>query len=192
MDRFRPAYESGGAPWDIGAPQPALAADLRALPPRQRVLDVGCGTGEHALLAQLGHEAWGVDGVDLAIAQARAKAAARGLAARFVVGDALDLARLDQHFDIAVDAGLFHVFDDAERARYVRSLHDALAPGGRLLLLCFSDAEPGPLGPRRIRREEIDQAFREGWRVESVEPARFLSRMHEGGARAWHARVGRL
>jgi SAM-dependent methyltransferase len=153
---------------------------------------VGCGTGEHALLAaQLGHEAWGVDGVDLAIAQARAKAAARGLAARFVVGDALDLARLGRHFDIAVDSGLFHVFDDAERARYVRSLHDALAPGGRLFLLCFSDAEPGPLGPRRIRREEIDQAFREGWRVESVEPARFLSRMHEGGARAWHARIGR-
>ena len=50
-----------------------------------RVVDVGCGTGEHALLAAgLGLEATGVDIAAAAIAAAEAKAAERGLAARFL------------------------------------------------------------------------------------------------------------
>src|SRR2546430_17658078 len=37
--------------WDIGRPQPALLALAEAGHVRGRVLDAGCGTGEHALMA---------------------------------------------------------------------------------------------------------------------------------------------
>src|SRR5688572_11025867 len=87
MAFFHAIYD-GAPPWDIGRPQPDFVAIAGAV--RGSVLDVGCGTGEHALFfAGRGHEAWGIDMVPAAIALARAKAAERGLEATFVVGDAL-------------------------------------------------------------------------------------------------------
>ena len=78
------------APWDIGRPQPAFArlADEGRL--TGRLLDAGCGTGENALLAaDRGADVTGIDVAPTAIERARAKAAARGLAARFEVADVL-------------------------------------------------------------------------------------------------------
>ena len=59
---FDASYASGRPPWDIGRPQAAF----RELADRDRlvgrVLDVGCGTGEHALMAaERGLDATGVD-----------------------------------------------------------------------------------------------------------------------------------
>ncbi len=49
-------------PWDIGRPQPALLGLARAGLVRGRVLDAGCGTGEHTLMAaSLGLDATGID-----------------------------------------------------------------------------------------------------------------------------------
>lgn len=121
---------AGTPSWDIGRPQPAMLALARTGAWRGRVLDVGCGTGEHALLAaSLGCDATGVDSAPAAVARAIAKAEARGLPARFVVGNALDLP--DQGvLDTVVDSGLFHVFDDEQRQHYVESLYRAMRPGG--------------------------------------------------------------
>src|SRR5919197_5557296 len=86
------ALYAGAPPWDIGRPQPAFLelADAGAL--QGRVLDVGCGTGEHALMAAArGLDATGIDAAPSAIAIAQAKARERGLSARFLVWDALDL-----------------------------------------------------------------------------------------------------
>jgi len=64
------------------------------------VLDVGCGTGENALqIASLGLQVLGVDVAETALSIARAKAAARGLDAEFVVADVLHLDRLGQVFE---------------------------------------------------------------------------------------------
>ena len=43
-------YSGRQPPWDIGRPQPAFLALADAGVIRGRVLDVGCGTGEHVLL----------------------------------------------------------------------------------------------------------------------------------------------
>jgi cyclopropane fatty-acyl-phospholipid synthase-like methyltransferase len=169
---FDGIYQVGDAPWDIGRPQPPLAAVAESGGFKGRVLDVGCGTGEHALLAaSLGLPAVGVDGAPTAIALAEAKARERALDARFLVADALDLASIGESFDTVVDCGLFHVFDDDDRARYVASLATAVPGGGRLFLLCFSDRQPGDFGPRRVSDAELRSSFSDGWRVDSIEPA---------------------
>jgi cyclopropane fatty-acyl-phospholipid synthase-like methyltransferase len=159
------------APWDIGRPQPAFArlADAGLL--TGRLLDVGCGTGEHALLAAShGADAVGLDLAPAAIDRARAKAAERGLAVQFRVADALDLAPLGlaTTIDTVIDSGVFHVFSDEDRPRYVTSLASVLRPGGITYLMCFSDRQPGEFGPRRVRQDELREAFSEGWNVESI------------------------
>lgn len=189
--RFQASYEGEPPPWDIGRPQPALVALADRV--RGSVLDVGCGTGEHALFhAARGHEAWGVDAVPAAIEKARAKAAARGLTARFEVGDALDLGRLGRRFDHAIDCGVFHVFSDAERVRYVRSLGEALVAGGTLHLMCFSELTPGEEGPRRVTQAELHAAFAEGFTVLAIDPAEFETNRPEWQVHAWRAQIAKV
>src|SRR6185369_6946895 len=114
-----------------------------------------------------GLDAWGLDGAPVAIAAAEKKRAERGLAATFVVGDALDLARLGRTFDTVLDCGLFHVLEDDERRRYVRELAHVLRPGGRHLMLGFT-TNTGRPGPRGYAPEELRAHFAEGWREDFV------------------------
>src|SRR5262249_10754955 len=75
---------AGKAPWDIGKPQPAFTAVADQV--TGRVLDAGCGTGEHALFfASRGHRVTGIDYLEVVIRRARAKAAERGVAVEFLV-----------------------------------------------------------------------------------------------------------
>jgi SAM-dependent methyltransferase len=182
-------------PWDIGHPQPVFVrlADQGLL--AGRVLDSGCGTGEHTLLAAArGAEATGIDVSARAIGLARAKAAERGSAARFETGDVLRLGDLGVTFDTIIDSGVFHVFDDEDRARYVASLASALRPGGRCYLICFSDRQPGDAGPRRVSQDELRAAFAHGWAVASIEAETFeVNRAVFGisSAQAWLAAIER-
>ena len=179
------------APWDIGRPQPVFVRLAEQGLLAGRVLDSGCGTGEHTLLAAAhGADATGVDVSGLAIRRARDKAAERGLVARFEVGDALRLADLGLTFDVIIDSGVFHVFDDEDRVRYVASLASVLRPGGHCYLACFSDRQPGTWGPRRVSQDELRAAFSDGWAVASIEAATFEvneARIGVSSVQAWLA-----
>lgn len=169
------AYRRGSdAPWDIHRPQPAV---LRLGEEGQLVgdlLDAGCGTGEHTLLAaSYGARARGVDLSPTAIERARQKATARGLDVTFDDGDILTIPLPDNGFDVVVDSGLFHVFDDDDRRRYVARLHALLRAGGHAYVLCFSDRQPGDWGPRRVTEAEIRTAFAAGWSLQRIEPITF-------------------
>jgi SAM-dependent methyltransferase len=196
--RLRPpsdfdASYAGTPAWDIGRPQPAFLELASAGVLRGRVLDAGCGTGEHALLAAgLGLSATGVDTAPTAIGIASRKAADRGLAARFVVHSALSLGELGEQFDTVLDSGLFHVFDDADRALYVDSLRAATAAGGRYFMLCFSDKQPGDWGPRRVTEAEIRASFASGWRVDAIEAVTLDVMIDPGYVQAWRASVTRV
>src|SRR5262249_16578031 len=163
------------------------------------ILDAGCGTGENALFfSSRGQKVIGIDFLAEPIQRAKQKAAERGLTATFLVMEALALKELPEAIDSVIDSGLFHVFGDEDRRRYVEGLSSVLKPGGRLFLLCFSDAEPGEQGPRRVSRKEIEDAFAGGWVVESVEPTRFEVRPNlneisfsPGGPKAWFVVVRR-
>ena len=186
------ALYAGTPPWDIGRPQTAFLELAQAGVLGGRVLDVGCGTGEHTLMAAgLGLEATGIDIAAVAIARAEGKARDRGLAARFVVWDALHLAALGEQFDTVLDCGLFHVFDDDDRARFVESLGAVMPAGARYHLLCFSDRQPGDWGPRRVSQNEIRTSFSDGWQVDAIEAATIDITIDPNGAQAWRAAVTR-
>lgn len=196
--RFAAYYAAPRAPWDIGRPQAAFVAAAPAI--GRRVLDAGCGTGDLAIwLAEGGRAVTGVDFLEEPLSRARAKAVARGVAVNFLGMDATAVGAIPERFDAVTDCGLFHTFDDSGRAAYVAALRTLLEPGAQVFLLCFSDAEPGSHGPRRVGESELRAAFREGFLVESFEPARFESvpgiagaEFTPGGARAWFAVVRRV
>ena len=180
----------GTPPWDIGRPQAAVVRLAEAGAFEGEVLDAGCGTGENSIyLATRGLTVLGVDGAPRAIEKAKAKATLRRSKAAFVQGDALNLTALGRTFDRVLDCGLFHTFEDAGRAAYVRELSRVLRPGGRLLLLCFSEHEPGDWGPRRVTQAELRAAFGRGFRVDAIVAGVFESR--DGPVRAWQATVTR-
>lgn len=171
---FEAAYLEGFSPWDIGRPQTEFVRLCDAGRLIGNVIDAGCGTGENALyLASKGLDVVGIDLAPAAIERARRKASERGLDARFEVADVLDLSAFAESFDCGIDSGCFHTFDDERRARYVRSLHGALRPQGRMFVLCFSDRQPGTWGPRRVTEPELRDAFREGWSVDEVRRGHF-------------------
>jgi cyclopropane fatty-acyl-phospholipid synthase-like methyltransferase len=197
----RSTFESiyaGQPPWDIGRPQKAFIdiADQFT----GNILDAGCGTGENALFfASRGQKVTGIDFLEEPITRAKKKAAEQGAAVNFFVMDALALTDLPEVFDSVIDSGLFHVFSDEDRKRYVKGLATILKPGGRLFLLCFSNEEPGTQGPRRVSKKELHSAFTKGWVVESIEPSRYEVRpdlkditFSEGGPEAWFVAVRRV
>jgi cyclopropane fatty-acyl-phospholipid synthase-like methyltransferase len=179
-------------PWDIGRPQPAFLELAQAGAVRGKVLDAGCGTGEHTLMAAaLGLDALGIDASPTAIAAAEGKARERGVSARFLVWNALELASLNERFDTVLDCGLFHIFDDEDRAPFVDSLRAVVPAGGRYFMLCFSDRQPGDSGPRRVSQEEIRANFSEGWHVDSIEPAKIEVNTDPNGIIAWRSAITR-
>jgi ubiquinone/menaquinone biosynthesis C-methylase UbiE len=193
IEDFDALYAAGTPAWDIGRPQSAF----RDLADRGRllghVLDVGCGTGEHALMAAAaGLDATGLDAASTAIAIARRKADERGLTVQFLTCSALELADLGRSFDTVLDCGLFHVLEDPDRPRFVAGLRTGMPAGARYYMLCFSDLEPGDWGPRRIRQDEIRRNFVDGWVVEAIEPSLIEITIDPGSARAWLASILRI
>jgi SAM-dependent methyltransferase len=194
--RFETAY-AGEAPWDIGRPQTPFAALVDRV--EGPILDAGCGTGEHALLfAAKGHQVTGIDFVEEAVRRAGAKATERRVTATFLVMDVLTLSSWDTRFKTVIDSGLFHVFSDEDRRRYVAGLSTVVLPGGRLYLMCFGDEEPGTQGPRRVSTRELRDSFADGFEIESIEPSRFevdakfAPIFSEGGPKAWFATIRRV
>ncbi|QIV80472.1 class I SAM-dependent methyltransferase [Mycolicibacterium frederiksbergense] len=166
-ERFDTAYETHTAPWVIGEPQPTVVALERTGLLRSPVLDIGCGLGEHTiLLTRLGYDVVGIDFAPHAIAQARANATARGVDARFKIGDAFDLEAVAPYATV-LDSALFHIFDDADRARYIESLRRVCRPAGYVHVLALSDAGRG-FGPQ-VSEQVIRSAFAEGWDLEALE-----------------------
>jgi len=187
IDRFDDAYRSRSAPWVIGEPQPAIVELERAGRIHSKVLDVGCGTGEHTiLLTRLGYDVLGVDFAPHAVEQARSNAADKGVDARFEVADAMDLG--EPGYQTIVDSALFHIFDDADRTRYVSSLHAAIRSGSLVHVLALSDAGRG-FGPQ-VSEADIREAFGDGWVLEALDTTTYRGVVQAAQADAIDLPVG--
>ncbi len=178
---FQSVYDTA-APWDIGESQPAMAALLGRHPPRDPVLDLGCGTGDLAIhLARLGHDVLGVDFIETAVDLANRKrdalpaAIARRLS--FHVADALQPSSLGLRFGSVLDSGFLHLFDEDETNRLVQEVASVLVAGGRYYLHEFAVTFPAEHVPRAVTEDEVRAHFTEasGWRILEVAPAVFHS-----------------
>jgi SAM-dependent methyltransferase len=178
-------------PWEIDGPQPVVVELAASGQLRGRVLDVGCGSGENAIVvAQHGARVLGIDLSPRAIEQASEKARAKGVAVRFQIADALRLDRLDEVFEAVIDSGTFQAFfNDDMRSLYASSLANVVRPGGVVYLTCVSDRDESDRGPRRVTEAEIRSTFARGWVVEELREC--VRQRRVGPFKAWLATIRR-
>ncbi len=171
-------------PWDIGAPQPAMAALIEKCPPANPILDLGCGSGDLAIyLAKLGYQVIGIDFVESAIKSAQAKAAALpdGAASSlsFQVADALKPSLLQEKFGAVFDSGFYHLFNPDQCLQLIDEVASILKPHGCYYLHEFAIEFPAPNLPRQISIDELQMHFtiEKGWRIKEIQTVEFLSRV---------------
>lgn len=145
--------------------------------PGARVLDVGCGTGDLALLAketEPGADVHGVDPDPAALARAAAKAHRRGLEVAFdeAFGGALPYEAAS--FDRAVSSFVFHHLETETKRATLRELVRVLAPGGQLFLMDF-----GP--PRGGLIQTIGRLLHSGESLRDNTPETLPTLMREAG-----------
>ncbi|MBS1878916.1 MAG: class I SAM-dependent methyltransferase [Actinobacteria bacterium] len=111
---------------------------LKILKPRgdERILDLACGSGRHAL--ELRRRGFAVVGVDISpelIEIARGEATVEGLDLEFVLADLRELA-YEEEFDLVLnlnDGAIGYLESDEENRRAFATIARALRPGGRNL-----------------------------------------------------------
>lgn len=120
--------------------------DAAAIGVADRVLDIGCGTGQttrDAARAAPGGFALGVDLSSAMLDLARRRADAEGLAnARFEHGDAQVFPFAPGEFDLAISRTGAMFFDDPLAA--FTNIARAIRPGGRLVLLTWQPVSRNP------------------------------------------------
>ena len=174
----------GPPPWNIGEPQPELAALIRSGAVRSDVLDAGCGHAELSLaLAAQGHTVVGIDVARTAIAAATKAAQERGLTTvTFVCDDITSFTGFDDRFATIIDSTLFHSLPVEGRDGYLRSIHRAAAPGARYYALVFAKgAFPAELEtkPNEVDEDELRSAVSKYFEIDEIRPARIHSHKPE-------------
>ena len=120
--------------------------------PPMKVLDVGCGTGRHALeMAQRGYKVVGIDVAATYIDEAKREAEARGLDIVFRLQRGAELEEVsDYHFVLA----FYHTLGfmtDKELARHFARIKAALMPTGKFLLMLAGPRLVPGMGSERTK-----------------------------------------
>ena len=143
----------------------------------ERLLDVGCGTGEAALaLAQdlgVGGEVVGVDVSESMLRIARSKAGAARCRVRFTLGDACSLDEPDDAFDVARSERTLQWLADPAAA--VREMVRVVRPGGRVSLI---DTDWSTL-TIDVGDDALAALVRDGMRTERNRPSNVGRRLHD-------------
>jgi SAM-dependent methyltransferase len=167
------AYWIGFKPWETAATREAerLSAlfdreEKERMPPYGRVLDIGCGTGIHAVaLARRGWQVTGVEIVPKALRAARRRVEQAGVDVRLIQCDvtALRADGVGADFSLVLDFGCFHGLNDTQRAAMAREVTAVTVHGATILMIAWAPGRRRLL-PRGAGRKDIEDAF-QGWEV---------------------------
>jgi SAM-dependent methyltransferase len=166
----------GPPPWNIGEPQPELAALIAAGKVRSDVLDAGCGFAELSLaLAADGYTVVGIDITPTAVAAATKAAQERGLiTASFEQADITQLTGYDERFSTVMDSTLYHSLPVEGLDGYLSSVHRAAAPGANFYVLVFAKgAFPAEMNPKpnEVDEDELRAKVSQYWEIDDIRPA---------------------
>lgn len=168
--------------------------DQAGIRPGYRILEIGCGTGNLALLVKRlcpGAEVVGLDPDPKALARAKRKAERKGLALDLGRGFAEELPYADASFDRVLSAFMFHHLGPDEKAETLSEVRRVLKPGGSLHLLDLVEEEtlsggfkihqshrnhrnghphdaPGLRVPTLMREADLDDPTEVDYRVKKV------------------------
>lgn len=114
----------------------AFLARLLPLPRYQRLLDLCCGYGRHALLlAQRGYQVTGLDRDAAALAEAQRRTSAAGQQVTYVQGDMCQLEKVVGPFNAVISMWQsWGFFDEDTNRAILRQIHRSLTPDGRLIM----------------------------------------------------------
>jgi SAM-dependent methyltransferase len=139
--------------------------DQAGVRPGQRVLEIGCGTGNLLLAAKQAQPTATVVGLDpdlTALARAHRKARRRGLAVQLDRGYADRLPYADDSVDAVLSSFILHHLPPDQREPAMREVLRVLRPGGALHLVDIGGAAApadGPIARRAHRHEPIRENF---------------------------------
>ncbi|HME01673.1 MAG TPA: class I SAM-dependent methyltransferase [Solirubrobacteraceae bacterium] len=148
--------------WNVGEYEhiaaqllPAAQAVIDHADPRggEHLVDVGCGTGNAALIAaERGARVTGIDPAQRLLDVAGAEAAARGVDARFLCGEAARLPLADSTAEAVVS--VFGVIFASDAPGAVAEMARIATPGGRIVLSAWMPG--GALADvMRVRRDAV-------------------------------------
>ncbi len=119
-----------------------MVVEMAKIQPGDKVLDVGCGSGNLTLTAKrytgAAGSAYGIDASPEMIDVARKKAQSSGLAATFELGLIEKLPYPDATFDIVISRLVIHHLPGDLKRRGFAEIFRVLKPGGRLFLVDFN------------------------------------------------------
>jgi SAM-dependent methyltransferase len=166
---------------------------IELLGPRDDVLDCPCGHGRIAnALAERGYKLTGIDQSELFLERARADAHALGVDVEYVHGDMRELPWRGR-FDALVNwFTSFGYFDDDTNVAVAKGFHDALRPGGRLVMETMNPARVIKyFGPANLVAERGDDLMIDKLEVDQVNSATQTERIivRDGRVRRTHFRV---
>jgi 2-polyprenyl-3-methyl-5-hydroxy-6-metoxy-1,4-benzoquinol methylase len=167
--------------------------ELFELEPDAEILDCPCGHGRISNpLAERGFRVTGLDATELFLERAREDAAARDIEVEYVHGDMRELPWRDRFNGILNWFTSFGYFSDEDNKRVLRHFHDALKPGGRLVLETQNVTRimlnPQPM---HVVAERDGNVMIDRWEVDA-ENARFRTErliVRDGQARKAHFTV---
>jgi ubiquinone/menaquinone biosynthesis C-methylase UbiE len=125
----------------VNGPNSRMIVEMAQIKPGDKVLDVGCGTGDLTLTAKkyagASGSAYGIDASPEGIDIARKKAKRSSSAAVFEIGLIEKIAYPDATFDVVISRLVIHHLPDDLKRRGIAEIFRVLKPGGLFFLADF-------------------------------------------------------